>query len=210
VVQDIPDNITHAAAEVRIDGSVGDVVLYRGETPAAVVEVLATSRVSYEKANRFTVPWLELRAEDVLERPYWWVAVQDGLHPFTCPACAARTEERLAGLWDVQTRARLVAERQALPLPPSPPYFYVPHNCWRCGIEMVAFLWPGAGHSPRRPPDPIPPTVQHRVTEGAGDYWANCCPRCSIVQGDYYLERDNPDFAMVRELPDDIYDASGV
>ena len=208
VVQDLPDDITHAAAEVRIDGSVADIVLCRGEKPAAVLEVLVTSRVDDEKARRFSVPWVELRAEDVLERPYWWVAVQDGLHPFTCPACVARSQERLAGLRAIQAKAQLIAERQAFQLPPSPPYLYVSHTCWRCGSDMVAFHWPGAGHSPRRPPDPIPSTVQHRVTEGAGDYWANCCPRCSTVQGDYYLERDNPDFATVRELPDDIYDHS--
>jgi len=180
---------------------VADVVLYRGEVPAAVVEVLATSRVGPEKARRFRVPWMELRAEDVLERPYWWVAVQDGLQPFTCPACDRRAQAGRAELEDIKARAAQIAAQEHLPIPPSPPYQYVPHACWRCAAEMVAYLWPGSGsHNPRRPPDPIPSTVQHRVTEGAGDYWANCCPRCSAVQGDYYLVRDNVDFARVPEL----------
>lgn len=70
---------------------------------------------------------------------------------------------------------------------------------------MLAFLWPGGGgHSARRPPDPIPRTVQHRVTDGGGNYWANCCPACSAVQGDYYLARDNEDYAQVRDLPDHV------
>lgn len=207
VVQDIPADITHAAAEVRLDGSVvADVVLYRGAAPVAVIEVLVTSRVGEEKARRFAIPWVELRADDILDRPYWWVAVQDGLQPFACPACARRGEGHRAELRAIQGRARLLSDRQQVALPPSPPYRYVAHACWRCGTEMVAFHWPGGGdHSPRRPPDPIPETVQHRVTEGAGDYWANCCPRCSAVQGDYYLARDNADFARVRELAEEAY-----
>jgi hypothetical protein len=144
---------------------------------------------------------VELRAADVLDRPYWWVAVQDGLQPFACPKCAERAEVHRAELSDIQSRALRIAERQQLVVPPSPPYNCVAHVCWRCASEMLAYLWPGGSdHSPRRPPDPIPETVQHRVTEGAGNYWANCCPRCSAVQGDYYLSRDNVDFARVREL----------
>jgi predicted RNA-binding Zn-ribbon protein involved in translation (DUF1610 family) len=209
VVQDVPDDVTHAIAEVRLPGGmIGDVVLYRGDAVAAVVEIVATHHVDDEKARRFTVPWMELRAEDVLDRPYWWVASQDGMQPFACPVCVARAEARASGLREIRGRAFLVAERLRVPLPPSPPYHSVAHLCWRCGSEMVAFLWPGGGqHSARRPPDPIPSTVQHRVTEGAGDYWANCCPRCAAVQGHYYLARDNADFARVRELPDDAYSA---
>lgn len=212
VVQDIPDDITHAAAEVRLAGSVvADVVLYRGEVPAAVLEVLATSRVGEEKARRFTTPWVELRAEDVLDRPYWWVAVQDGLQPFSCPQCATRREGHRVELHEIEDRARVIAERQRVTLPPSPPYRYVSHVCWRCGKEMLAYFWPGGGaHNARRPPEPIPVTVQHRVTEGAGNYWANCCPRCSAVQGDFYLVRDNADFARVRELINEGYHVDGV
>jgi predicted RNA-binding Zn-ribbon protein involved in translation (DUF1610 family) len=202
VVQDLPDDITHAAAEVRVAGGlVADVALYRGDKLAALIEVLVTSRVGDEKARRFADPWVELRAEDVLDRPYWWVAVQDGLQPFRCPSCAKRAAVHRLELTEIRSRALRVAERQKLLLPPSPPYQYVPHVCWRCGVEMLAYLWPGGSdHSTRRPPEPVPDTVQHQVTEGGGNYWANCCPSCSTVQGDYYLSRDNVDFARVRDL----------
>lgn len=205
ITQDIPDEVTHARQEVRLgDGSIADVVLFRGEEPAAAIEILVTHSVDHEKAARMTIPWVELRASEVLERPYWWVAVQDGLQPFRCPTCAERDEARHTTVRQIEGRAILVAERLDLGLPPSPPYRYVPHRCWSCGSEMVAFLWPGAGgHSPRRPPEPIPSSVQHRVTEGAGDYWANCCPGCSAIQGDYYLVRDNQDYVKVREHADD-------
>jgi hypothetical protein len=207
IVQDLPDTVTHAASEVRLrDGTIVDVVLFRGETPAAAIEIVVTHRVSHEKAARLSLPWIELSAEDVLDRPYWWVAIQDGLQGFSCPTCSERNEGSVRTLAEIQGRALLIAERLEYRLPPSPPYHYAPHTCWRCRSEMLAFVWPGSGnHSVRRPPDPIPFSVQHRATDGAGNYWANCCLACSAVQGDFYLLRDNPDFMVVRELSENVY-----
>ena len=207
IVQDIPDDVTHAAAEVRLDGGlIADVVLFRGEEVAAAIEILVTHRVGPEKAVRLSVPWMELRAEQVLDRPYWWVLAQDGLQPFECPTCTKRDESGVRALRQIQDSALSLAERLDLSLPASPPYQFVAHGCWRCGKEMVAFLWPGGGdHSTRRPPAPIPSSVQHCATDGGGDYWANCCPSCAAVQGDYYLARDNTDYMLVRELSQDIY-----
>jgi len=205
IVQDVPADLSAVAEEVGLaDGTIGDVVLYRDEAPCAVIEVVVTHSVGREKASRLGLPWFEVEAEAVLERPYWWVAVQDGLEPFRCPACSRRAEARHDEVRKVEARARMVAEELDVRLPPNPPYHSVAHECWRCGSEMLVYLWPGGGdHSVRRPPEPIPGTVQHRVTEGGGNYWANCCPSCSAVQGDYYLVRDNGDYAKVRELPQD-------
>lgn len=210
VVQDLPADVSGVAEEVRLeDGTIGDVVLFRDDGPCAVIEVVVTHSVGREKASRLGLPWLEVEAEAVLDRPYWWVAVQDGLEPFTCPACSRRAEAWYAEVREVERRARVVAERLDVGLPPSPPYHSVAHECWRCGSDMLVYSWPGGGsHSVRRPPDPIPTTVQHRVTDGGGNYWANCCPRCSAVQGDYYLARDNGDYAKVRALPNDTAFAS--
>lgn len=206
IVQDIPEDVTHAVAEVRLDrGPVADVVLYRGDIPSAAIEILVTHAVDPVKAERIAIPWVELRAVELLERPYWWVAAQDGLEPFVCPSCSARRADASRRLHEIQGRAKRVARRIGARLPPSPPYHYAPHACWRCASEMVVYLWPGGGdHGQRRPPAPIPVTVQHRVTEGAGNYWANCCPRCSAVQGDYHLARDNEPYALVRELSRDV------
>lgn len=208
IVQDLPDDVTHAQCEVRLEqGLIADVVLFRGAVPSAAIEILVTHRVDPEKAQRFSIPWMELRAADLLERPYWWVAEQDGLQPFVCPACSRRREDASHRLQQVQDAAIALAARSATSLPPSPPYYYAPHTCWRCSADMIVFLWPGGGdHSPRPPPPPIPPTVQHRVTEGGGDYWANCCPSCSTVQGDYYLARDNEPYMLVREISRNVDD----
>ncbi len=202
-MQDLPDDITHARAEVRLeDGSIADVLLYRGEEPACVVEILATHRVDPRKARRLTLPWMELDADDLLDRPYWWVAVQDGLRPFVCPRCRARAEERRGEVRDLEAEAVAFAERTGLRLPPSPPYHFVAHRCWRCGEEMILYLWPGAGgHSAKKPPDPRPSTVRLCATQGYGaEYWANCCPSCHAVQGDWYVSRGNRAYARVREV----------
>lgn len=203
VVQDLPDDITHARAEVRLpDGSVADVVLYRGEEPACVVEILATHAVDEEKARRLALPWVELDAEDLLERPWWWVATQDGLKPAACPRCQTRAAERRGEVDEVRERARTAAERTGQTLPPSPPYEAAPHLCWRCGQEMVVFLWPGGGgHSAKKPPSPRPATVRLCATEGYGaEYWANCCPGCGAVQGDWHLRQGNQDYLRVMGL----------
>lgn len=122
IVQDIPDDITHAAAEVRLpDGTIADVVLYRGTAAAAAIEILATHRVGHDKAVRLSVPWAELSAEEVLERPYWWMALQDGLQPFTCSECSKRAEGRARELREIQGRGLLIAERLEMPIPNSPP-----------------------------------------------------------------------------------------
>lgn len=212
IVQDLPDDVTDVAEEVRLpDGSIADLVLYRGESPVAAVEIVVTNRVSEEKSARLEIPWMALLAEEVMERPYWWVVAQDGLRPFRCPACSRRSAHRAAELDAVTARARVLAAEEGWSLPPSPPYRFVSHRCWRCSSPMVVFIWPGGGgHSRQRPPDPIPASLRHRVTEGWGDYWANCCPRCAAVQGDHYLPRDNRDYALVREVTRREYDGPGL
>jgi predicted RNA-binding Zn-ribbon protein involved in translation (DUF1610 family) len=210
IVQDLPDDVTAARSEVRLaSGLVGDVVLYRGPEPAVAVEILVTSRVTAERAARFGLPWVELDAREVLERPYWWVAVRDGLRPFSCPTCEASEGERRAEVDAIRGRAERLAQRAGLEVSTSPAYHPVSHRCWRCGSEIVVYVWRGGGrHSPEHPPEPIPATVRYRVTEGAGNYWANCCPACSAVQGDYYLAEGNTEYAVVQDAVEDPYGSS--
>lgn len=207
ITQDVPDDITHADEEVKLaDGSVADVVLFRRSDPAAAVEIRVTHGVGHVKARRMDVPWVELLAEDLLERPYWWVPVQDGLKPFRCPICARRQAESRRALAAVWARAEAAARASGQHLPPSPPYHYAPHECWRCGVRMAVLLWPGSGGvGDSSPPEPIPPTLQRAATGGLGGvYWANCCPKCSAVQGDYHLREGNEDYRAVLEYLEEV------
>jgi predicted RNA-binding Zn-ribbon protein involved in translation (DUF1610 family) len=199
IVQDLPVDVTHAAEEVRLeDGSVADVVLFRGGSPAAVVEVRATHAVSDEKGRRLGIPWIELSAVEVLERPYWWVAVQDGFRPFACPKCTERARSEGEEVARIRTRALRVAERLDISLPSCPPYGCAPHTCWRCSGDIVVYAWPGGGmYSVEPPPEPRPGSVQHRTTDGAGNYWANTCTRCGATQGDHHLMGANEEYRAV-------------
>jgi hypothetical protein len=39
------------------------------------------------------------------------------------------------------------------------------------------------------------------ATEGYGaEYWANCCPSCHAVQGDWHLRTGNAEYARARAL----------
>jgi len=201
IVQDLPERVTHARPEVRLaDGTVADVALFEGRNVAAVIEILVTHPVGRAKASRLRHPWVELDATAVLETPHWWTALQDGLRPFRCPTCAARDRSASDELEAIDYRARRLAVRLGIVLPDNPPYRYADHRCWRCEGDMIVYVWPGGGHHcDVRPPPPVPATVEHRVTDGGGDYWANVCPRCGSVQGDYYLARDNVRYARVME-----------
>jgi len=207
VVQDLPDSVTHALVEVRLaSGHVGDVVLFRDSEPAVVIELLVTSAVSEEKAARLDLPWVELEAKELLDRPYWWVARQDGLRPFQCPTCMQRDAHRKAELEAVRAKAEELGRRTKLDVSSSRHYHPVPHVCWRCSAEIIVYAWPGGGrHTADRPPEPIPGSVRMRWTDGAGHYWVNCCPLCSAVQGDYHLGAQNAEYAVVRESLNESY-----
>ena len=104
-----------------------------------------------------------------------------------------------AELRQIRERAEALARRVGLEVATGDDY--QPHRCWRCSAEMIVYAWPGGGwHDTAQPPVPVPSSVMRRWTEGAGDYWANCCPRCSAVQGDHFLGTGNATYAWVRRV----------
>jgi len=74
-------------------------------------------------------------------------------------------------------------------LPTESKYEYAVHTCYKCTKLMIVFDWSNSEiWSNKEPPKPIPKTVQKRHTKTIGEsYWANVCPFCDSVQGDWYL-----------------------
>jgi hypothetical protein len=113
--------------------------------------------------------------------------------------------------WELQDRQRhtafceTLAQKLKIELPTSF-YRYTAKQCWSCNQPMLVFAWPGQDNNHSTPPkqEPRPPSIQYRYSKTAGgEYWANVCPHCNRIQGDFYLfsEPDGPFFGL-RDLKD--------
>lgn len=94
-----------------------------------------------------------------------------------------------------------IAKETGVNLPTGLNYRYAPYDCWKCGKEMVVFKWCHGRIEGEieKPPEPIPKTIKERYTSTSDEtYWANVCPHCDNVQGDWFLsvEPDSPFFTL--------------
>ncbi len=94
-----------------------------------------------------------------------------------------------------------ISAETRVPIPEGYKYRYAFRSCWKCDKEMITFKW---RHSLMegpidKPPEPIPPTLKKRYTLASNEtYWANVCPNCDSVQGDFFIneEPDSPLFIL--------------
>lgn len=166
----LPDKVDAALLETPLpDGLVPDVTLLSAGNPVALIEILATHKVPSEKAARLALPWMELDARAILDHPFVWEPIRDHLRRAgECPEC----RRRIDGIRYFKAAG----------------YRVEPWSCYWCKKNMVVYRWPGHTWCSReRPPRPIPPTVRLSTTIGGRRYWANTCPECSAVQGDWLL-----------------------
>jgi len=188
--QSVPATVHAAVMEHRLEsGRVVDVALHDSAgNILAALEVLVSHAVDEPKAASIAnVPWIEVKAENVIESPSRWVPVQDHFKPIRCAECNAH-------------RAKLasVARASGSALAPSPPYEAAVYDCYKCKAEMLIYRWtPEGGVEDDElwptlpPPEPVPPSVQWRFSKQLGrKYWANVCPRCNAIQGGFYLRWD--------------------
>lgn len=139
------------------------------------------------------IPFITLEIEAIYTNPYIWPPKHDGFKSFTCKDCHQRLE-------NLQQETARIAKNLGISLPTSY-YRYAPYQCWKCKKEMVIYTWPGkesqTGVMPTH--QPRPSTIQHRFSNTVGEkYWANCCPHCHVIQGDFHLysEPDSPLFNL--------------
>lgn len=174
--------IDGAAVEHRLaDGLVADVALMRESRAVAVVEVLVSHAVDVDKARRLTMPWLEVRGEDVVADPLRWKPVASGnVRPLICERCTARDRsaaELCRALGMTYDDNRYLAET---------------YSCYRCHKKTPVFAWRREQlWETRIPPKPMPRTVEWRRSATLGrHYWANTCAHCKALLGDNFLFRD--------------------
>jgi hypothetical protein len=177
------DAFSSSQVEVPVGKFVCDVVAYKADAAVLAVEILMSHAVGEDKGEALELPWIELKASDVLEDPMRWRPVQARLKPTTCPMCKAKRIK----IEEVKTRWKLPAVH--------PDYVAAVAPCWSCHKDIIWYWWPGVPFVEGKPPTPIPPIVQYRHSKMyGGRYWMNVCPGCRAPQGDnfVFLATDSP------------------
>lgn len=83
-----------------------------------------------------------------------------------------------------------ISKETGIEIPQGYKYRYAPYLCWKCNKRILIFNWtnPLISGPIDTPPEPIPKTLQKRYTAMSNEtYWANVCPFCDSVQGDFYI-----------------------
>jgi hypothetical protein len=168
------------------DGLRPDMVLVKDGTHVAAIEIFATHAVDTEKQHRMMLPWVELRAEDVVRLERVWLPTQDHFRPLLCEGCRASAAEYALRYRGGYLRGEV--------------------SCWKCRRSTAVFAWGAESWSTSQPPDPRPRTVQLRYSKTTESrYWANVCEHCGALQGDMFLhnEPDGPFFGIGAVPPPD-------
>jgi hypothetical protein len=162
-------------------GRIADVALLGESAPVAVLEVSISHLAPQEKSGHVDVPWIQLNGDEVIGDPLTWKPGLDRFKPYTCRKCKVQRVHRERAL-------ERIARQLGVQLPWGN-YRVQPARCYRCRREILVFTWPGhTMWTVKRPPEPIPPTVKFTYTRTTGTrYWANTCPHCQAVQGDWNL-----------------------
>ncbi len=194
IKQELPDKVDSAVAERKLEsGYIADVAITANEKITAVIEVKVHHAVDETKKNNIGVPFVELLGEEVIENPLEWNPITDKFRNFRCKECERAVQK-------YNQKIKSISQQTKVEIPTT---FYrtAYSSCWRCGKELLLFVWPNDSmHSHKLPENiPRPKTVQYRYSKMAGSkYWANTCPHCKSIQGDFFLfsEPDSPLFGF--------------
>lgn len=113
----------------------------------------------------------------------------------------------MKGLSDFMQLVEKIASDTKVVLPAGYSYRYAPYQCWKCGKQIIIFKWSNSmlEGGIEKPSEPIPHTIKESYTKISDEtYWANTCPHCSSVQGDFFIsnEPDSPFFGLDSEIAD--------
>ncbi|NNG66404.1 competence protein CoiA family protein [Caldanaerobacter subterraneus] len=182
--------IEDALLEYRLpEGYIADVALIANNKIKMVIEIKVTHSVEQEKQERINIPFVELDGYEVINNPFVWKPLKYKLPFFVCDNCKDAYKKFLR-------KAKTIAQKTRVKIP-TEYYLYGITTCWKCKREILVFTWAGHTSLDKRAPKkkPIPSTIQYRYSKTAKQkYWANVCPYCGAIQGDWFLydEPDNP------------------
>jgi len=185
VEQLMPKKVDSALMEYRLpNGRIVDIALMAEAGLMAQAKVMAAIEVfQTHKTDNPGIPFVEVKAVDVLSDPLRLRPIRDEFHPIMCKRCRNDTKV-------FENKCQAIARKTHVALP-NFYYIYAPHVCWKCRKEMIVFAWPSdevrwASEKPKR--SPMPKSIKCVYTkQAARRYWANVCPMCGAVQGDGFL-----------------------
>ncbi len=192
--QSLPNKVECAMLEYKVNGGfVVDVALMVENEPAAAIEIKVSHAVDENKAELLPIPFIELDGQSIVENPTIFEPIQDHFLSFTCGAC--KQAKKL-----FHAKVNKIAQETGIELP-NRYYRYGFCECWKCKREIIVFAWPKAFEWDNSQPKvkPIPQTIQYRYSKTiGGKYWANTCPRCKSIQGNWFLffHPDGPFFGI--------------
>lgn len=176
---------TSAAQEVAVANYVCDVVGYRSGVISLGIEIFHTHEVDGEKAAKLPIPWIELKAEDVINDPHHWKPAQSKLKTSFCSGCKNHLKlvQSVANRWNIDSTLYTPIKNASLAN-----YVADVETCFRCKEVVPVFWWKGVPFCEQEPPHPRPKTIKYRNSKKyGGSYWANTCANCNMNQGDNYL-----------------------
>jgi ssDNA-binding Zn-finger/Zn-ribbon topoisomerase 1 len=194
IEQSIPERVMHAREEVKLEsGFIADVVIYDVANAVAAIEVRVSHAVDDRKKGALGIPFIEVAGSDVVVDHRRWLPLVDRFKSFSCRTCRD-------ALGSYRAEIERISSVSGVPLPTAY-YRSACTDCWRCQKEILVFDWPGKDMHNDVPPRGAnrPRTVQLKYSKTAGGkYWANTCPYCKSIQGDFFLysEPDGPFFGF--------------
>lgn len=186
IQQPLPDKVQSAKLEVPLkNGSIVDVALLGSEEILAGIEVRVTHEVNSIKSESLPIPFIEIDGYSFVENPNEINVLVDKFNPITCKGCKEKVTNYIS-------RAKELAKQSNIDLPISFYRFGI-SKCWKCNKRILVFTWPNHSSFSITEPTkkPKPRTIQWRYSNTVrSTYWANCCPFCNRIQGDFFLYDD--------------------
>ncbi|MHB8137549.1 MAG: competence protein CoiA family protein [Smithellaceae bacterium] len=185
-IQKLPSKITHASEEVRLDtGFIADVGLFGISHIEAVVEVFVAHLMESKKKENLGIPFIEIKAEDLVNNPTLWTPINDNLKSVICRECHQRFSNYSELIKKLSDKFKLNINMAE--------YGCGVTICWKCHNQIPVFLIEEVKANF------YPKTVKFMYSHTRKErYFANTCPICQSLQGDFYLndEPDGPFFCL--------------
>jgi hypothetical protein len=188
---------SHSNVEHKIGSFICDVVAFRQNQAALGIEILATHKVDEIKSQNLGIPWIELKAVDVIENPNIWNPINFKLKETICSKCLNNINElhKLAEKFKIDKNIYTTDRNPDLGL-----YIIDKNECFNCKNIIPVFWWKDVPFCQIEPKNPKPHTIKYKYSKNyGGSYWANTCPNCNSIQGDNFLFLFNN--AKFKDLP---------